>query len=302
MIALCELAHLCWSVTLSVYLFRAIKMNIQDLPLTSLQGTILTTGPFIFFWSYAKRYVDRYGGFKWADTLYDTHNFLVAGASLVLAAHVLDIGHEFLVKRTGYQVDAHTLGYLYHLLKIYEYLDVILSVLSGNTVISKYTAFSHLALPYWSYFRVIQNDALDWRFQVITDCTVRFLSRAVPWLVPELRTEEIIVNMAEDCRWYPDLVISAFWATFLVQGRREDKTALELFGTPHKDEVTARMLSLAILLYAGQAKRKDDAADAKPTVPEVMKEEKREEAATSTSTSNDTASAIRVPQKSRRKR
>lgn len=276
-------------------------MTIQDLPLTSLQSVILTTGPFLFLWSYAGIFVQKHGASRWFEALYDTHNFLVAGASLLLAAHVVDIGHDFLVTRTGYQVDAHMLGYFYHLLKIYEYLDVILSILSGSTVISKYTAFSHLALPYWSYYRVIQNDALDWRFQVIADCSVRFLSRAVPWLVPDLRTEEIVLGMAEDWRWYPDMAISAFWLTFKVQGIREEKMALELFGTPHKDEVTARLLSLAILLYAGHAKRKDDAAKPKPP-PAVEMQVKQEETPASTSADNNGVNSIRVPQKSRRKR
>lgn len=273
----------------------------QDLPLTSLQSVILTTGPFLFLWSYAKIFVDKHGAIRWFDALYDTHNFIVAGVSLLLAAHVLDIGHDFLVTRTGYQVDPHMLGYYYHLLKIYEYFDIILSILSGSTVISKYTAFSHIALPYWSYYRVIQNEALDWRFQVIADCSARFLSRAVPWLVPDLRTEEIILGLVEDWRWLPDLAISAFWATFLAQGAREDKKALDLFGAPREDESTARLLSLAILLYAGHAKRKEDAAKVKPP-PEVKTKAKKEGKPASASTGNNAVDNIRVPQKSRRKR
>lgn len=275
--------------------------GIQELPLTTLQSVILTTGPFLFLWSYAKIFVDKHGAIRFFDALYDTHNFLVAGISLLLAAHVLDIGHDFLVTRTGYQVDPHMLGYYYHLLKIYEYFDIILSILSGSTVISKYTAFTHIALPYWSYYRVIQNEAFDWRFQVIADCSVRFLSRAVPWLVPDLRTEEIILNMAEDWRLLPDLLISAFWAVFIVHGTREDKKALELFGVPREDEFTARLLSLAILLYAGHAKRKEDAAKVKPS-PKVDTKEKQKGRPASASTGNNTADDIRVPQKSRRKR
>lgn len=283
-------------------------MTVQEFPLSSLQSVILTTGPFIFLWSYLRSYVIKNGAFKWAESLLDIHNFLVASASLVLAAHVLDIGHHILVLRTGYEVDPHTLGYFYHVLKIYEYFDIILSVLAGNTVINKYTAFSHLALPYWSFYRVIDNDALDWRFQVIADCFVRFLMRAIPWLVPDQGTEDIILSMAQDWRWYPDLVISAFWATFKFQGTREEKMALDLFGPPHEDEVTARLLSLAILLYGGHQKRKEDAAKVKPAELEAKKaktaaeKKKPDEVSKSTSTSNDAIDTIRLPQKSRRKR
>lgn len=284
-----------------------VTMAVQDFPLTSLQSVILTTGPFVFLWSYFKRYVEKYGALKWVESLYDIHDFVLAGTSLVLAAHVLDIGHHVLVLRTGYEVDPHTLGYCYHVLKIYEYLDIILSVLSGNTIISKYSAFSHLALPYWSYYRVIDNDALDWRFQVIADCLVRFLTRAVPWLVPDVRTEEIVLSMAEDWRWYPDLVISAFWATFMFQGTREDKMAVGLFGAPHDDETTARLLSLAILLYGGHQKRREDAEKAKAAKPDDDKAkttagQPSDQEPEGVSSGNDAANAIRLPQKPRRKR
>lgn len=281
-------------------------MPVQDLPLASLTSVILTTGPYIFLWSYFKNYVDRNGAFKWAESLYELHNFVLAGVSIVLAAHVLDIGHHVLVLRTGYEIDPHTLGYFYHLLKLYEYFDIILAILSGDTIISKYTAFSHLALPYWSYYRVIDNDALDWRFQVIADCGVRFLGRAIPWLVPDVRSEEILLNMAEDWRWYPDLVICAFWATFKVQGTREDKMALDLFGPPRDDEMTARLLSLAILLYGGQQKRKQDAAKNKPLEAhdkaKTAADKPSDKPSTVASTSNDTANALRGSRQSRKKR
>lgn len=281
-------------------------MTIQNLPFTSLPAIILTTGPFFFFWSFLKGYVDKFGAFRWVETLRDAHNFIVAAASLVLAAYVADIGHNFLTRQSGYEVDPGTLGYCYHVLKLYEYLDIILAILAGDTVINKYTAFSHLALPYWSFYRVIQNDALDWRFQVIADCSVRFLSRAVPWLVPDVRTEEIILGMAEDWRWYPDLVISAFWATFMFQGKRDEKMGLDLFGPPREDEIVARVLSLLVLLYGGHLKRREDAAKVKPATQDksqkvVPREALPDKSPAKTSVGSD-ANSIRLQKRAKKQR
>lgn len=276
-------------------------MTIESLPLTSLPSIILTTGPLVFLWTYLGIFVRKNGVFGWSETVYETHNFVVAAVSLVLAAYILDIGHDVLTVRTGFQVEPALLGYLYHLLKIYEYLDILLSVLAGNIQISKYTAFTHLALPYWSYYRVIQNNGLDWRFQVIADCFVRFLSRAVPWLIEDLRTEEVILSLAEEWRWYPDLAISAFWATFMFQDRRESEDALRLFGPPGKDETTARLLSLIVLLYASYTKRQEDASKTQPAKDKSAGEVSRE-TATAKSTSTNPGTASRASQRLKNKR
>lgn len=232
----------------------------QELPLTSLQEVSLATALFLMLWVYLKRYVDKHGKFGWAETLLETHDFVVATVSLALAAYVLDIGHDVLAARTGYYFDPYTLGYLYHLLKIYEYLDIILAILSGNTVISKNAAFGHLALPYWSYFRIVNRpqDSVNWRLQVIADCFVRFLSRAVPWLIEDVKLEETILRMFGEARWYADLAITGIWLLFTIQGQREDEQALKVFGKPYEDEATACSLSAIIMLYAGYTYHQED--------------------------------------------
>lgn len=242
------------TVTLLVDTTMAVN---QDLPLTSLQGVSLTTVLFLLIWVCLKRYVDKRGKFVCPETLLETHDFLVATASLVLAAYVLDIDHDVLVASTGYSFDPYTLGYAYHLLKIYEYLDIIIAILSGNTVISKNTAFAHLALPYWSYFRILNRpqDSLNWRLQVIADCFVRFLFRAVPWLMEDVKMEETILQMFGEGRWYADLAVTGIWLLFTATDQREDEQAVKIFGKPYEDESTAYFLSAIIMFYAGYTYR-----------------------------------------------
>lgn len=239
----------------------------RELPFTSLQTVIFTTGLFLLLWAFLKSRVEKRGSFRWAEDLLEIHNFITAGLSLTLAAYVADIGHDILLAKTGIAIRASLLGYLYHLLKFYEYVDVILAVLTGTTQINKYTAFSHVFMPYWSYYRIIArpDNSYDWRFQVIADCLARFFSRAIPWLVADLKTEETLLNLSDEIRWYPDLAITGFWALFTLQGQRESEQAIKSFGHPYKDELTARLLSVAILLYASYVRRQEmnDKAESK---------------------------------------
>ena len=241
----------------------------HSLPFTSLTSVILTSAALLVVWTSLKAYVDKRGAFRWADTLLETHQFVAASLSAALAAYVLDIGHNVLHAKTGFKVDPYLLGYLYHLLKIYEYLDILLAILAGNTKVSKYTAFSHVFLPYWSYYRIVARpyDSTDWRFQVIGDCLARFASRAIPWLIEDVTTEQSLLVMAEEGRWYPDLSIAAFWAFFTFQDQRQDEQAIKSFGPPYKDEALARILGVAILLYAAYACRQEEAERKKD--PEV---------------------------------
>lgn len=277
----------------------------QELPLTSLQGVSLATALFLMLWVYLKRYVDKHGKFAWAETLLEMHDFLVATVSMALAAYVLDIGHDVLAARTGYYLDQYTLGYLYHLLKIYEYLDIILAILSGNTVISKNAAFGHLALPYWSYFRIVNRpqDSVNWRLQVIADCFVRFLSRAVPWLVEDVKLEETILRMFGEARWYADLAITGIWVLFTIQGQREDEQALKVFGKPYEDEATAYFLSAIIMLYAGYTYRQEDAEKSQKEIVKKQPQQPRIQAKNSVGA--EPASRLMheaIRQSSRRKR
>ncbi|KAK4920035.1 hypothetical protein LTR66_016756 [Elasticomyces elasticus] len=220
----------------------------QELPLTSLQWVVGLTVILLVIWTFLKRRIDAKGSFQWAYTLLESHNFLAASASAVLAAYVLDIGHNVLTARTDFKVDPYVLGYIYHILKIYEYGDIILSLLSGQTQISKHIAFTHLALPFWSLYRIVlpPHDSVDWRFQVITDCVSRMSSRIVPWLVEDARTEETLVNMIDEARWYPDLAINAVWAYFTYGGQRDDAKAIEIFGRTWTRTKQDRLLLLGV--------------------------------------------------------
>jgi len=235
-------------------------MIVDDkLPLTSLQSVILTTGPLVFLWTYLRAYVEKHGAFRWAVTFLDIHNFIIAALSLLLASYVLDIGHNVLAVRKGYAVEPYLLGYIFHLLKVYEYLDIILGILAGNTAFTKYVAFSHISMPYWSYFRIIARtrDSVDWRLQVIADCSARCLNRAIPWLINDVRTKNTLLGMVEDFRWYADLIICGMWAFFTFQGQRQNAQAIKIFGQPYKDEGTSRMIGAIIILYAGHVRRQE---------------------------------------------
>lgn len=238
---------------------RIIQFS-EDLPFTTLQSVIFTTGPFVFLWSYLKKYTDRNGRFELADTILENHNFLVATISLILAVFTMDIGHNILDERTGLKIDPYMIGYVYHILKIYEYLDVVLMVLAGKRV-SKSVAFRHLVLPFLSWYRIIgrPRDAPDWRLHVILDCSSRFLSQVVPWVIENVKTEEAIVSSLEEGRWYGELAINAFWLLFTMQGSRNSGRAIEIFGKPYDDEGTARVLSVGLCAYAIYSKRQEDA-------------------------------------------
>ena len=252
---------------------------ISGLPLTSLQSNVTATIVAIILWALLSAYINKNGRLIWTETLLEVHEFITAGISLILAVHVADIGHGFLVHRTGYTVEAKTLGYFYHILKWWEWLDIVLETMAGGTKISKESAFSHIFLPIWSYYRVIAQPKgnVDWRFQVIGDCLSRFLARAIPWLIEDTVTEEGLLNFVAEGRWYPDLAISLFWGLFIFQGQRESEPALNSLGQPYKEEVTARLLSIGILLYANYSRRSHDGSTSKvvDSIPIPAKSTKR---------------------------
>lgn len=210
-----------------------------------------------------------------------------------------DIGHNIIDRKTGYSIDPSVLGYLYQLLKIYEYLDILLAVAIGKSKVNKYTAFSHIFLPIWSYFRIIARPGIntDWRFQVIGECLSRFASRAIPWLVEDLQTEQSLLSLAEEGRWYPDLAITAFWALFTFQGQRDSEQGIKSFGEPYPEEPTARVLSVAILLYASFAKRQEDERKKKLAKPQTTIQTKTDDAPSSRAAH---ASGLRQPSRKTR--
>lgn len=235
--------------------------EIEGLPFRSLGSLLLTTATLSAGWVVTRQYVARRGHSAWAQSALELHQFVASTLSLILALYVADLGHGIIQARTQVQVDSAFLGYLYHLLKIYEYLDLILLTLSGQIELSRYTTFSHIFLPYWSYYRVIArpDKAVDWRFQVIGDCVSRFLSRAVPWLIADTRTEQTLLDLVEEGRHYPDLAINAFWLMFVLQGQRGSKQGVESFGQPYENEQSARILATVILVYSSYALKREQA-------------------------------------------
>lgn len=233
---------------------------IEGLPLTTLGATLGWTLTFVITWTCLKAYVDKRGALRWVDQPYDLHNSTAAILGLVLGVLVLDIGHDVIRTHYHYYVDPSFLGYLYHIFKVYQYLDIVLAVLTGETTISRYSAFTHLALPIWSYFRIIARpgDAYDWRLQVIVDCFARFATFLVPRLTESLATERALEAMCEEGRWYADIAIFAFWSWYVYQGQRTSKDAIRVFGVPYTDEIAHRMVGLVIVLYASYLRRQED--------------------------------------------
>lgn len=49
------------------------------------------------------------------------------------------------------------MGYVYHLSKLYEHIDIILLTLSGKAYVPRlHMRVHHLTTPYWTYFRIIR--------------------------------------------------------------------------------------------------------------------------------------------------
>lgn len=234
-------------------------IEIEALPFTSLRSTLTATVLLLILWVASRQYVAKRGSVAWAQSVLELHQFVASTLSLILALYVADIGHGIIQARTQTEVDSSFLGYLYHLIKLYEYLDIVLLTLVGDTKISRYVAFSHIFMPYWSYYRIIArpDKPIDWRFQVIGNCLSRFLSRAIPWLIADVSTERTLLGLAEEGRHYPDLAINLFWLMFTLQGQRNTEQGIESFGQPYKDEQTARILATAILAYSSFALRQE---------------------------------------------
>lgn len=142
-------------------------------PLTSLPSVILTTGAFAFLWSLLRDYVARNGPLSLARPITRWNNRLYSLLSLLLVCMILNsVSHSRShspfhsdtpspTYATTYIFEAtHSeLAYVYHLSKIWEYIDVFNLVASG-TPIAPHMAFHHLTTPFLTYFRVLH--ASEW--------------------------------------------------------------------------------------------------------------------------------------------
>lgn len=126
-------------------------MGLDDRPLTTLSEVILTSGPFVLLWSALKGYVDRNGPIAVARPLTRFNSQLYAVFSLGLAYLIFNDIFHF---REDIKVASLDLAYIYHLSKLYEYIDVFNLVGQGITI-GPHMAFHHLTTPFLTYFRVL---------------------------------------------------------------------------------------------------------------------------------------------------
>ncbi|KAJ9645595.1 hypothetical protein H2204_001176 [Knufia peltigerae] len=143
-------------------------MDKGDRPLTSLQSVILTSGPFIFFWSTLRAYVERNGAFPWTRTVIHLNSQAYSLFSLVLAYLILNDAFHF-QEISG--IKSSDLAYVYHLSKFYEYIDVFNLVANGQSI-GPHMAFHHITTPFLTYFRVL--NASEWQLFAFLNCFHHF--------------------------------------------------------------------------------------------------------------------------------
>lgn len=150
-------------------------MTLAERPLTSLQGVILTTGPFVFLWSTLRGYVSRNGPFSLARSLTRLNSLAYAAFSLALGFFILDDVFHFDMYRDSQfrflSPQTEDLAYVYHMSKFYEYIDVF-NLVAAGTVIGPHMAFHHLTTPFYTYFRVL--NASEWQVFAGLNCFHHF--------------------------------------------------------------------------------------------------------------------------------
>ena len=142
-------------------------MALEGRPLTSLQSVLLTTGPFVFFWSTLRRYVSRNGALSFARPLTLLNSQLYALFSLALGYFILNDVFHLHEDILGVRLKTSDLAYIYHLSKFYEYIDVFNVVAAGSEV-GPHFAFHHITTPVLTYFRVL--NASDWQLFTFLNC------------------------------------------------------------------------------------------------------------------------------------
>ncbi|KIW19272.1 hypothetical protein PV08_03566 [Exophiala spinifera] len=143
-------------------------MTEGERPLTSLQSVILSSGPFVFFWSTLRGYIERYGAFPFARTTTRLNSQAYSVVSLVLAYLILNDVYHFHEIRG---IKSSVLAYVYHLSKFYEYIDVFNLVANGQSI-GPHMAFHHITTPFLTFFRVL--NASDWQLFAFLNCFHHF--------------------------------------------------------------------------------------------------------------------------------
>jgi GNS1/SUR4 family len=179
----------------------ADSTTISSLPLTTLPSIILTTGPFIFFWSLFRQYIAKRGPLRSFTTITTLNSQFYALYSALLAylliqSYVIQYKNAQLpsdpfedrlplqsqspitvplpfnlslpfTNKTSLSISE--LGYIYHLSKLYEYVDVF-NLLAQGKIIGPHMAFHHITTPYLTYFRILNTSSDDWRIFALANC------------------------------------------------------------------------------------------------------------------------------------
>jgi hypothetical protein len=151
-----------------------------DLPLASLKQVILTTGPFLFVWSYMRGHISKHGALPMFSTI-TTINSIVYAAFSALLSYLLIQSYLLQQDASSHRpifvplplgltvpflerssLTIAEIGYIYHLSKFYEYMDVI-NLIGQGKVVGQHMAFHHITTPYLTYFRVLECSGDDWR-------------------------------------------------------------------------------------------------------------------------------------------
>lgn len=243
--------------------------QITDLrPLTHLPSIILTTGPFVFLWSYLQRYVTRNGALPLFTTITRLNSIAYSSFSAFLAYALITtytnpnepIVLTFPILGT-IPLTPSTLGYVYHLSKFYEYIDVLNLVLTGH-VIHQHMAFHHLTMPYLTYFRIIAassstsssafslsstpdaNFVDDWRVFALANCVHHTIMYAYfgglgSWLrsiVPVTGYLQLLLGVTVDANW--------MWVTKAGKLAKDNEEVKKVMG----NESTSRGIAILLLL------------------------------------------------------
>lgn len=104
------------------------------------------------------------------------------------------------------QIPSQDLVYAYHLIEVWEYIDVVLLIAVSAPVIP-HIAFHHLTTPYLIYFRALK--ASQWEVFAFLNCVHHVIMYAfyggwVRWIRPFLPITgytQLVVGVAWDLMW-----------------------------------------------------------------------------------------------------
>ncbi|RMZ87298.1 hypothetical protein DV736_g5477, partial [Chaetothyriales sp. CBS 134916] len=171
------------------------------LPLTNLQSVILTSGPFVFFWSLLRRYISRARPILEFGLITHINSLLYAIFSAGLAyliwqsyfepeVQIYEFPFQLPILDTKTLViETWMLGYAYHVSKFYEYVDIFNLVAQG-LAISTHMAFHHITTPYLTYSRIISMPLSSLTTTPTSGWLTHYVSLLPPALVSALSSPD----------------------------------------------------------------------------------------------------------------